>query len=41
MAADDLKDITAWLAEGARSAPTPPKLMGELCERLVASGLPL
>jgi adenylate cyclase len=41
MGANDLNDITGWLAEGARSAPSPPKLMGELCERLVASGLPL
>jgi adenylate cyclase len=41
MAADDLGLISDWLAEGARSAPTPPVLMGELCERLVASGLPL
>src|SRR5207245_6256149 len=41
MAADDLGAITDWLAAGARSAPTPQKLMGDLCERLVASGLPL
>jgi adenylate cyclase len=41
MAADDLQAITDWLAEGARSAPTPAKLMGQVCERLVACGLPL
>jgi adenylate cyclase len=41
MAADDLQAIIDWLAEGARSAPTPAKLMGDLCERLVAYGLPL
>jgi adenylate cyclase len=41
MSASDLKDITDWLAEGARSAPSPQKLMGDVCEQLVASGLPL
>jgi adenylate cyclase len=41
MPSDGLQAITDWLAAGARSAPTPPELMGQLCERLVASGLPL
>jgi adenylate cyclase len=37
----DLQKITDWLIDGARSAPSPPKLMAETCERLVAAGLPL
>jgi adenylate cyclase len=41
MDASVLNDITAWLAAGARSAPSPPMLMEQVCERLVAAGLPL
>ncbi len=37
----DLQKITDWLINGARSATSPPKLMAETCERLVAAGLPL
>jgi adenylate cyclase len=41
MNAYDLQKLTDWLVDGARSAPSPPKLMAETCERLVAAGLPL
>ena len=33
--------VTAWLADGARSAATPPLVLDELCQRLVATGVPL
>src|ERR1700735_2961128 len=33
--------LTEWLVDGARSAPSPPAMMAETCERLVAAGLPL
>jgi adenylate cyclase len=41
MNASDLKKLTDWLIDGARSAPSPPRMMAETCERLVAAGLPL
>lgn len=41
MNAFDLKNLTDWLIDGARSAPSPPRMMTETCERLVAAGLPL
>src|SRR5882757_4667651 len=41
MNAYDLQKLTDWLVDGARSAPSPPKLMAEFCERLVRAGLPL
>jgi adenylate cyclase len=41
MLADELKKITDWLIDGARSAPTPSLVMAECCNRLVAAGLPL
>lgn len=41
MNASDLRDIITWLVGGARSAPTPPQMMTECCERLVQAGLPL
>jgi adenylate cyclase len=34
-------DTLAWLADGARSAPTSETVLAELCERLTAAGLPL
>jgi adenylate cyclase len=37
----ELDRLTKWLMEGARSAPTPPTFLKEMCERLVAAGLPL
>jgi adenylate cyclase len=36
-----LQKLIAWLIDGARSAPSPPAMMAETCERLVAAGLPL
>lgn len=37
----DTRSVVAWLAEGARSAATPPQVLAELCGRLVACGIPL
>jgi adenylate cyclase len=36
-----IKEIIQWLMEGARSAPLPTAFLKELCERLVAAGIPL
>src|SRR5215469_10483742 len=36
-----LEKLIEWLVDGARSAPSPPKMMSETCERMVAAGLPL
>ena len=36
-----LQKLTEWLIDGARSAPRPPQMMAETCERMVAAGLPL
>ena len=41
MNASDLQKLTEWLIDGARSAPSPPQMMAQTCERLVAAGLPL
>ena len=41
MNASELRDVIAWMIGGARSAPTPPQMMAECCERLVRAGLPL
>jgi len=41
MDALNLQKLTDWLIDGARSAPNPPQMMAETCERLVAAGLPL
>jgi adenylate cyclase len=41
MNATELQKIADWLIDGARSAPTPPQMMAETCERLVRAGLPL
>ncbi len=41
MNALDLQKLTDWLIDGARSTPSPPRMMTETCERLVAAGLPL
>ena len=41
MNASELRDIITWMIGGARSAPTPPQMMAECCERLVRAGLPL
>ena len=41
MNAADLKKISDWLIDGARSAANPPLMVAEICERLVAAGLPI
>jgi adenylate cyclase len=41
MNASELREINQWMIDGARSAPTPPQMMAECCERLVRAGLPL
>jgi adenylate cyclase len=41
MTACDTKSIVEWLADGARSAPRPDLVLAELCDRLVAAGIPL
>ena len=33
--------ITDWLIDGARSAPLPQDVLSQLCDRLVACGIPL
>jgi adenylate cyclase len=37
----DTSDVAAWLIDGARSAVRPQDVLGELCERLIACGIPL
>jgi len=41
MNAAELQELTDWLIDGARSGGTSPRLMAEICERLVQAGLPL
>lgn len=41
MAACDTRPVIAWLIDGARSAQRAEALIAELCERLVAAGIPL
>src|SRR3954468_3669839 len=41
MLAAEIKQVTDWLIDGARSAPNPARMMAETCERLVAAGVPL
>lgn len=41
MAKGDTRSVVAWLVDGARSAATSREAMAELCERLVACGIPL
>jgi adenylate cyclase len=40
-AVPDTRPIVEWLADGARSAPQPEQVLAQLCERLVACGIPL
>jgi adenylate cyclase len=37
----DTSEAAAWLIDGARSAVRPQDVLGELCEKLVARGIPL
>ena len=41
MNASELRNLTDWLIDGARSASGPPRMMAETCERMVQAGLPL
>src|SRR4030081_53407 len=41
MNTSDLQKITDWLIDGARSAPSPSRMMADTCERMVQAGLPL
>ena len=41
MNATEMHELRDWLIDGARSAATSTQMMSELCERLVAAGLPL
>jgi adenylate cyclase len=36
-----LQKVTDWLIDGARSTPVATAMLAELCERLIAAGLPL
>ena len=37
----EFHDLIDWLIDGARSAPTPTRMMSEACERTVRAGIPL
>jgi adenylate cyclase len=37
----EIKALTDWLIDGARSEPNPARMMAQACERLVQAGLPL
>ena len=37
----DIKATAEWLTDGARSAPQPQQVLAQLCERLIACGIPL
>jgi len=37
----DIRAIADWLIDGARSAPLPHDVLAQLCDRLVACGIPL
>ncbi|WP_029585199.1 adenylate/guanylate cyclase domain-containing protein [Bradyrhizobium sp. URHD0069] len=41
MNTSDLQKIADWLIDGARSAPSPSRMMADTCERVVQAGLPL
>src|SRR4051812_41082860 len=41
MNAPELQHLTDWLIDGARSGGTSPRLMADVCERMVKAGLPL
>jgi hypothetical protein len=38
---DEIRAVAEWLIDGARSAPLPQQVLTQLCERLVACGIPL
>src|SRR6516162_10296820 len=37
----EIRAVVDWLIDGARSAPQPHQVLTQLCERLVACGIPL
>src|SRR5437868_15543034 len=37
----EVRNIADWLIDGARSSPVPTDMMSDLCERLIAAGIPL
>ena len=37
----NIRAVADWLIDGARSAPQPQQVLAQLCERLVACGIPL
>jgi adenylate cyclase len=37
----DIKATAEWLTDGAKSAPQPQQVLAQLCERLIACGIPL
>ena len=37
----NIRPISDWLIDGARSAPLPQDVLSQLCDRLVACGIPL
>jgi len=37
----ELRKLTDWLIDGARSAASPALMMAEACQRLLDAGLPL
>jgi len=41
MTNDEIRAVADWLIDGARSAPLPQQVLTQLCERLVACGVPL
>ncbi|MBO0735581.1 MAG: adenylate/guanylate cyclase domain-containing protein [Alphaproteobacteria bacterium] len=41
MSTDEVRAVADWLIDGARSAPQPQQVLSELCERLLACGIPL
>jgi adenylate cyclase len=41
MPTPEIRAIADWLIDGARSAPLPQQVLAQLCDRLVACGIPL
>jgi adenylate cyclase len=37
----EIRAVAEWLIDGARSAPLPQQILAQLCDRLVACGIPL
>ena len=41
MNAPELQKLKDWLIDGGRSSPVATHMMSEMCERLIAAGVPL